>query len=1048
MNVVNVPYLDTLQTTTIDDLKSKCEEIISKYGEYLDIYTFYIAIDSEWNSQYIQGFKNWLQSANILFYFKDGEWCYHIFLFTNNTLSSSALSQISNYFKDDNFTVVFDESIQINYIEKALVNLYSDSKLVPKDGKIIMKYSPLDLTALFSYETWVNEILKNKIIEQKRCLRFYLPNNKYSKRAYKAENSQIKYTIRDIQGLNDGSLKKQAESVGVTLLAKNSMDDYKLRMREGYEVKPLDASIYNITDALQTFETTLAYIPLVNRIITDVIGLPEFCKINEKQLKYTTGSLNGDLFEKYIEYFPYVLNKEVSNDDLDIWRIALRKHSIPKTNLEERGRKLVADIIEGMSKCSNLDEYKNYEIYYPEGNKGKGRAKKNRKEVDPKNYISLYEIILTGAFDKLIDYKIYQQASVKYLGRDTSNSLIFQAIVQGGRCNNSMPFEYYLETVLDIDLNSCYGSTLRTLCYPVGISTTINRDNSKPNKELFFKKVEKLESELLDDLWTADIFTNKELEHDNDLLYSTINVTAETINKNVGGSHYNDEGFEEEGDVKKIPSDFVLSRRDKQHTKITSQSLKLLNSVATDKERGEYKDKFSLDSMVCYLNQNKIDNPIMWAKLVIADKGKITQDGNNNKKDSRCRYFFSLPLENYIGKLVDERKKYKKLSKDKSLPEHERFAHNAYQEMLKLFINVTYGDLASVYFPFGNVVLANAITDRARCGAWMLSKALLTRGEITDGGFYSPKKVAFNKGEKVPGFNILSDVRRWKNSKGGYKRSIESLGGYNWDEKFLEYEKLLDVLKNSKNEKNKELQREFEEKIKEWNDFVDIVAKNHIDEFWNKYNLKLPFSIEHKYEHTAWKASYLNKSDYYFECLNGDEVFKKRGSKNLSNDLLEKGYINDPAFEYLKRIANKSTEDFKNCEYHVSHLIKVGEYQNAGDESSIKNLIPGVEIIQKREPRQYNNKHIYIKTVDEWQKINKRKGFNRGVRIQWFDRWIKEPSVMVEKMCNNELTVNTEVDNYESMTVKQLRTIAASKGIKGYKNMKKDDLILKLKEKD
>ena len=171
----------------------------------------------------------------------------------------------------------------------------------------------------------------------------------------------------------------------------------------------------------------------------------------------------------------------------------------------------------------------------------------------------------------------------------------------------------------------------------------------------------------------------------------------------------------------------------------------------------------------------------------------------------------------------------------------------------------------------------------------------------------------------------------------------------------------------------------------------------------------MPFSIEHKYEHTAWKASYLNKSDYYFECLNGDEVFKKRGSKNLSNDLLEKGYINDPAFEYLKRIANKSTEDFKNCEYHVSHLIKVGEYQNAGDESSIKNLIPGVEIIQKREPRQYNNKHIYIKTVDEWQKINKRKGFNRGVRIQWFDRWIKEPSVMVEKMCNNELTVNTEV---------------------------------------
>lgn len=67
------------------------------------------------------------------------------------------------------------------------------------------------------------------------------------------------------------------------------------------------------------------------------------------------------------------------------------------------------------------------------------------------------------------------------------------------------------------------------------------------------------------------------------------------------------------------------------------------------------------------------------------------------------------------------------------------------------------------------------------CGAWMMSKSLLTRQEITDGGFYSALAVAFIRGDKTPGFHILANSDKWIEVRGERERTIEPLGG-NWIE--------------------------------------------------------------------------------------------------------------------------------------------------------------------------------------------------------------------------------------------------------------------------
>lgn len=150
-----------------------------------------------------------------------------------------------------------------------------------------------------------------------------------------------------------------------------------------------------------------------------------------------------------------------------------------------------------------------------------------------------------------------------------------------------------------------------------------------------------------------------------------------------------------------------------------------------------------------------------WASVVIADNGKLENEGGNSarRKDTRTRAWCGMPIDGFVGKLVERRGELKKKATEATGDEKTRL--NAQQNGLKLLINTLYGCLASPYFPIGNTVIANNITARARLGTWMLNKALHTRQSITDGGIYTPNAVPYLTGTKKPGFEVLADNSKW-----------------------------------------------------------------------------------------------------------------------------------------------------------------------------------------------------------------------------------------------------------------------------------------------
>lgn len=64
-----------------------------------------------------------------------------------------------------------------------------------------------------------------------------------------------------------------------------------------------------------------------------------------------------------------------------------------------------------------------------------------------------------------------------------------------------------------------------------------------------------------------------------------------------------------------------------------------------------------------------------------------------------------MPLEDFIGRLVDKRDELKNNAKMEKNPLKKKEA-NALQNSLKFIINAFYGTLASPYFMHGNTILA------------------------------------------------------------------------------------------------------------------------------------------------------------------------------------------------------------------------------------------------------------------------------------------------------------------------------------------------------
>jgi hypothetical protein len=811
---------------------------------------------------------------------------------------------------------------------------------------LLFYYSPKDLEYALGWE-FMKPLYESGKVTQKRNIKGAFDFNITATRrgedgSVTEDCHKVKINLVDQKGWGNG-LNDFATSLCLEIPGKSLMDDCKGSMRKGYIERPDDAFIYARGDVDILFKTRHEFTKLV-QTVRELVGVPvpEGGWDAFEVLPATTGSLVSSVFLEWLK------TRCESPEVLDY---ALKKLGVLNDSHEkyQRNRKLYSAAVETLKTRQTLND------------------------AIANNTPTWEGFEKCSATYKAFEYTALSQCSVKYFAkRDTSAA--FNALVQGGRCNNERPSEYRVEYGADIDLSGCYGNALRDFRYPLGLPTVwAFQSNQTPHLTLG-KWLTKYNPQLVDGLWTATVSTpdGVPLNFNQDLVYSKI-VTREQINRAAwGGDEKESTDPDRDDDLAHIPGDFALIRKEIQNGIITSEVLKVIKAVATSQEMKQLMG-LELVSAAAYLKKDECETVEKWIDAVIESKGKlVNRNGLDHQRlDRRSRKWVGVLLEGFIGVLVDERgeiKRQMKLTTD----EREKATLKAKQNGIKLFINTLYGDLASPYFEIGNTLLANNITAKARVGTWMMNKALHTRQSITDGGIYTPCEVPFlnpeKRGGKVPGFAALADNTRWRSPQRHSDRNLGAMGGKDWkaaiaanDESVLEQ--------------------------------LDALATAHINAFWGHYHddlgvpLQLPFKIEHKLDNTFTVAAYTSKAHYTLRTRTGKGVYKIRGAKEYKSE----EYRKSPMFEVLKNILDSSGEMPSEMGYDHFSLLKVAKYlqcvNSSNDEAytAVRGKRPGDAIVEGRTMR-LNNTHFPCDTVGEFKRRKDRKTKQSGEPAQWFER--------------------------------------------------------------
>jgi DNA polymerase family B len=513
----------------------------------------------------------------------------------------------------------------------------------------------------------------------------------------------IEVTIKDLKGWSQGSLENFSKSVGHDSGDKGAMNEYKSRMRDGFIQEPAIAFDYARNDVVILHHVQDKFEKQIKANARKTLRIPPALW---SEVKGTTGSLTANIFQEWLH--------------TQFWS------ALGWSGFDNACMKL------GRLDASSKGYEKNLETV----------------NQDP----SLLEA-------KDFEFLAYSQCSVGYLSRfaASGDSTAFNCLVQGGRCNNERPSEYWLDDGADIDLNSCYGTALRDFIYPIGLPTLwgFQSEQLRPTLGEFLGEHE---GELEGGLWTITV--SGSLTFAQDLIFSKIVELSKIASASGGGVDKEFGDSDRDDDLAHIPGDFALIRKEIVNGIITHDILNAIKAVATNQELSQLMKL----RVVCAAAYRKSDQceASEWAALVIEDDGKLENEGGNsaNRVDTRTRAWCGVPIEGFVGKLVEERKALK--MQVRSAEGEKRSRLDAQQNGLKLLINTLYGTLASPYFSIGNTVIANNITARARLGTWMLNKALHTRQSITDGGIYTPNEVpCLTPSAKKPGFEVLSDNLKW-----------------------------------------------------------------------------------------------------------------------------------------------------------------------------------------------------------------------------------------------------------------------------------------------
>ena len=854
---------------------------------------------------------------------------------------------------DETITLTASFTDGLSPLQTALEMFAYNGVPIKEPLDIVMFYSPKDLTLALGKETvlpaYMHTLPKQKTRKGYANSKGQITQKRNIKgKALKLGDYQ--YTIHDMKGwttAGTGSLRALGLSVGVEMQAKDDIDAAdKGRMLDVLALNPTKFLRYAAYDAVDLIPIRLAYQGLACDVARKTIGVD----IKHTDIPPTVGAMVALIFKLWLhtqpgnpEAFEVALRK-LGLLDVDVprkdYNAALKSREVVE---RVRTPKAVADLVQGGDYALQV--------------------------LKPR-----YK--WTG----------YSQAGSQYFAT-VPNRCAFNALVQGGRCVNEAPEEYSVGLGADIDLDGCYGSALKDFTYPIGLPSTIG-GSANQKYDTLGKFLKRYEPELVPGLW--QVVVSGELSYDQDVIFSKDTTPNQLKRYGAGVLDDGEAANDERDNPAHIPGNFMLLKREILNGVITHDLWERVKAVASNKELKELLD-LKLVSAAWYSAKDRVSSIDEWTEVVLKHTGRLcTKPGRGTVEvDERTRAWCGIPLEGFIGKLLERRKDTKRRKKTDI---------NAAAEdtTLKLFVNTTYGTLASPFFPIGNTVLANNITARARVGAWMISKSLHTRQSITDGGFYDINTVPFiSEGAKLPGLHKLAAPHgEWKRNRG---TGIKPLGG------LKDWAKVYDAWA-SKGERYPSYKGRTGK-------VLDRLAAEHIDTFWGMYGVTLPFNIEHKEGNTFYRAAYWSKAHYAFDTIWGKRTYKIRGARLYKRDN-EQGPCgmtlkSHPTYELLDNILD-GVDDFpEDLTYHHFYLLKIGAWRtyNTGKSRAADHPLEGKEpgdgVVSERTAR-YNNTAMGTSKHKVYQKRSGRRTSKvvdgQTFNIELFERYRHQGIAKVHAM--------------------------------------------------
>lgn len=852
------------------------------------------------------------------------------------------------YFLDSNYPVPdlhqLVEELQENQESKIKLhflqvpNLYKTSVLdlgIVAPGSeisLLMFYSPMDICAVVGrnrVEDWI--LGKCKTPDAITDINWKLTSRIEKKRKHTGQlalTDKTNVKLYDVIGTCTAGmgLEKFLESVGLNLKWKQLSNHWnKAHMEQAAMTEPTNFAIYSLGDVALMETAMQRRVNQVNEMVETALAFnPNYIlpwlepKVDETKFPMSSGALVSTTFEKWLT----LTHGEILQ--------ALTPHTYAETT---KHAKLRSKYLEKNKEKPPLEQFPNDGYHHP-----------------------------------LASASIPSIVAKSFVNGKTS---VFNSVVFGGRCLNENPMLLRIADILDIDLNSCYGSALQGFTLPLGFPRILAYDSNDLKRITLGEFLKQNENDLKENLW--QVFVNGKLNFEQDLVYSKTNISENTILRDakkcteVSETDTEDQSHKDDSmmsvvERSHIRADMVMALSEIENGCITSDILRTIRAVASNGELKEFMQLEVVTAMWYAASDEYTDQRQFVANLKLQDTG-----------------WFAVPLSGFVGAFVKTRKKYKSIAKnEENASEDERHSANLFQDGLKLFINTTYGCFASPYFRMGNTVLANNITAKARLGAWMLAKALGSVQSITDGGMYSWNtcrhlEPTLHLGRK-PGFHTFADYDRTNKHRcirlGRYPVTLAD------NSTVTTFEQLREMLHAGKNK------TEFE-----------TSALKHINGFWSHYGLQLPFAIEHKYENTGLFASYNGSANYAIlgvstkkpmwnyehpelGLLNG--IYKVRGAKSDEhhNKLeLKALIIGDWSF-----CTNTDDGQKPKQAYTVEErLLQVGAFQEMTPEARNKlGILPGesYQFVTFYRPKDKHLRHKYIsdwkRTQESWGKITRR----------------------------------------------------------------------------